>query len=184
MIQPGNHYLVFRPQLPRKRPADMECQACHVVAKNNLIPVAAEQIGDRLMRRLDHRVCTLAGLKQAVRVRVAARHVVDHGRNDALVYLRTAGIVEKNSTPAVELFMQRRELLSNLCHIQHCSLLARPLSRASGPFICSSANRRPASRRAPVPAKWKRHPAQPPAAPLSVRQGCPRPQPAPGCFPK
>ena len=122
MIQARNQHLVAWPQLSRQGPADMECEARHVVAKDDLVRLAAQQISDRSMRPLDHRVRAPAGLKLAVRIRIAARQIVNHRLNHALVRLRAAGVVKKHGRTAVKLLTQRRELPPDLFYIEHVSL--------------------------------------------------------------
>ena len=93
------------------RPPDVQGQGRHVVAELDLLGArGTEEVGDRRVALVDHRVAQLARPEGAagvgVHVAVVAADRVDHALRD----LRPAGAVQEGDRAAVLLASQRREL--------------------------------------------------------------------------
>ena len=114
MIELRENDFVARSPLPAECARQVERERSHVLTEHDLVGATIEEIGKRLARVGDQRVCLFTRRIAPVRVGVVVEEVVLHRMHDAARNLRAAWAVEICDGKSIVRSLERRELRANV----------------------------------------------------------------------
>ena len=112
MIERGDNDFVAGLQIAANRPGERERDGGHVLAEDDFVAVAIEEVGHGGTSRSDRGVVAAAGFERATSVGVRVEEVILDGVHHLFRNLRASGAVEECGWVAIYLEFQRRELFS------------------------------------------------------------------------
>lgn len=113
VIKRGDDDFISRFQIARDGARKRERDRRHVLAEDDFVFVAVKEVGHRGARGRDDRVVAAAGFEGTVGVGVSGEEIILHGLHDLLGDLRAGRAVEECGLVAVDLEIERGELLTH-----------------------------------------------------------------------
>jgi hypothetical protein len=113
VVERGDDNFVAVFQITSDGTSEPEGDRRHVLAEDDFVFAAAEEVGHRSARRRDHRVVAAAGFESAASVGVSGEEIICDGVHDLFGDLGAGGAVEECGGVAIDLEIERWELLTD-----------------------------------------------------------------------